>query len=169
MFDVNSFSVIPTTTPSTDQSIYVMSNEKYSNINQMDNYQAASETGLTSGDKFIESVTSVDFNYDYSQIPMNYDTKSFWQELAEPVQEVGGYAWDTATGAWTSVKESVVSAGESIYNVVDSAGGAVTSKIEGFFDMIKTNILYAVIIALIVLWVVAKSGILKQAAGLIKP
>lgn len=168
MFDVNSFSVVPTTSPKTDESIYVMSNQKYSNLNQMNNYQAASESGLTSGDKFIDNVTNVDFNYDYSQIPMNYDTKSFWQELAEPVQEVGGYAWDTATGAWQSVKESAVGVGESIYNVVDSAGTVVTGKIEGFFDMIKMNLLYAVIIALIVVWVVAKSGILKQAAGLIK-
>lgn len=165
MLDLTSFQISNQTTK--EESIYVMSNDRYSNINQMATFPASADKGIgTSQDKFSDLLT-VDFDYDYSQVPMNYDSKSFWEELAEPVQDAGSYVWDTATGTWESVKESASAVGSKVASVVDSAGNSVSTFYSNIIDSLKENLIFVVVILLAVIWILAKSGILSQIAELL--
>ena len=169
-FDLSSFSVVPSSEPTNTESIYVMSNDKYSNLSMMENFPASAENGIgSSTDKFISNVTTLDFNYDYTQIPTNYDSKSFWEELSEPVVTGGAYVWDTAAGTWESAKVGLSSIGDKLVNVVDSAGNSVTNFYSNLIDSLRTNLLIVVAVLLLVVWVLAKSGLLVQIAAFLKP
>lgn len=169
-FDLSSFNVTNSSESTNTESIYVMSNDKYSNLNQMANFPVASQSGIGTGtDKFLESVTNIDFNFDYTQVPMNYDSKSFWEELSEPVVEGGAYVWDTAAGTWESVKTGVSAIGDKVSNVVDSAGQSVTNFYTSLMDQLKSNLIFVVVVLLIIVWVLAKSGLLVQLAAFLKP
>ena len=170
MFDLSSFSVVPESSQTNTESVYVMSNDRYSNLSMMENFPAASQSGIGTGtDKFMDNLTNLDFNYDYTQVPMNYDSKSFWEELSEPVVQGGAYVWDTAAGTWESVKTGVSSIGDKLENVVDSAGQSVTNFYTSLMDQLKSNLLYIVVLLLVVVWVLAKSGLLVQLSAFLKP
>lgn len=170
MFDLSSFSVVPESSQTNTESVYVMSNDRYSNLSMMENFPVASQSGIGTGtDKFMSDITNLDFNYDYTQVPMNYDSKSFWEELSEPVVQGGAYVWDTAAGTWESVKTGVSSIGDKLENVVDSAGQSVTNFYTSLMDQLKSNLLYIVVLLLVVVWVLAKSGLLVQLSAFLKP
>lgn len=82
-------------------------------------------------------------------------TTSVWQSLANTAEDTldkaGDYVWDAAAGVWKSAKDL---AGE--------ATGGIMAAIQKWFDFVKTNLLLAVGVLLVVVWVVAKSGILSQ-------
>ncbi len=142
---------------------YLMTNEKYSNLNALESYPANPSQGVVMpSDKFTESITTIDFKYDYSNVPMNYDSKTFWEEMAEPVTDATGYVWDTATGAWESTKNAVVKAGDTVLNAVDSAGTKLTETVDSlYWSAIKTGLLVLAAVMLLI-FVIGKSGILKD-------
>lgn len=85
--------------------------------------------------------------------------ESIWNDLAQESADLVGdatdYVFDSAKNAWVSVKDAVRES-------VAETAGAFT----GVFDWAKTQILWFVIGGLVIIWVVAKSGILGQAASL---
>lgn len=131
----------------------------------MENYpQSMSETPQD----FVTRLTTADFNYDYSSHNTkdpNYDSKSFWEELSEPVKEAGEFVWDSAKGTWTSVKESVVSTGKDLYNVVDSAGTKLAETTTSIFDGLLTRIVIIFAVIVIGLVMLGRSGVLKDIIG----
>lgn len=84
-----------------------------------------------------------------------------WDKAAnsskEFVGDVKDYVFDTAKNAWVNVTE-----------IGSSAFSGVTSGIQGVVSEIRYNLLFLAVGALIIIWVVAKSGILKQVAGVMK-
>ena len=93
------------------------------------------------------AVNSIDnYNADYAA-----QSKSIWSEAAGDLSSAGGYVWDEAKGAWVSAKD-----------VVASVATGATDYLSGLIDSIKENILIGIGILLVVIWVIAKSGILSQ-------
>ena len=77
---------------------------------------------------------------------------SIWQDLGESINKSGDYVWDSAKGIWVWVKDL----GQDI---LDKAG-------EGY-SWFKFELIMWLGVALLVVWYVAKSGILKQAAAFV--
>lgn len=73
---------------------------------------------------------------------------------------------------WNSLAETGSGVVSSVKETVSGALGSVTSTIGGtmgsFFDEIRTNLIYMVLLFVLLIWVIAKSGILKQAAPIAK-
>jgi hypothetical protein len=88
------------------------------------------------------------FNYDnldaMAAHPQPENTESIWSELGDSFSSAGKYVWDGVAGAWKEVKEGVA---------------------EGY-STIKWEIIFWVVGAVLVIWFIAKSGILVQAAKL---
>lgn len=134
---------------------------KYSNLPFMQNY------GQGEPD-VIQKITTIDFNYDYEKIPVVYETKSFWDELAEPVTASGAYVWDTAKGTWKSVKEGTIELGSDIINAVDSAGTAILDKSTSIFDGILSRAMIVFIILVAGIWLLAKQGVIRDIASVFR-
>jgi hypothetical protein len=115
--------------------------------------------------EFVKTLTDVKFDYDYSDPTVDYSNKSFFEELADNtsniVNDTSGYVWDTAKGAYVSVKSGVSSLG----TVITDAGKEIQDSIFGGIDslLIRGLIIFAVFLAGI--YLIAKSGFLKQAAA----
>ncbi len=88
------------------------------------------------------------FNYDnldaMAAHPQPAATESVWAELGDSFSSAGNYVWDSVAGVWKDVKEGVA---------------------EGY-TTIKWEIIFWVVGAVLVIWFIAKSGILVQAAKL---
>lgn len=123
---------------------------------------------VTSTQKTLDEALQFDYDYDYQYLPEPQGTKSFWEELATPIQNTGAYAWDTVKGTWESVTDVGSAFAGKIYDVVDSAGTKITDKFFGTIDsvLLRLVIIFGVIIA--GLWVLAKTGLIKDAAGILK-
>lgn len=116
---------------------------------------------------FIDRLTTPDFNYDYSlhdTANSSYQAKSFWEELSTPVVESGEYVWDTATGAWETVKDTAVSTATNIVNAVDSAGTKIAETTGSIFDSILTRIVLIFAVLVIGLVFLGRSGVLGDIA-----
>lgn len=87
--------------------------------------------------------------------------QSVWESTAgtaaDLVGDASNYVFDTAKNTWVAVKTEVS----------DTISDAV-SGIEGVFDWAKYQVFLIVGGLLVVVWVVARSGILKQAAGVLR-
>lgn len=104
----------------------------------------------------IEATGNIDlFNYDTLQgIKYDGSVKSVWEELADVPGKVGGYVWDATSSSWKAV--------------TDFAGDAVSTvenKLSNFLDAVKSNLLLVLVGGLVVIWIIAKSGILTQLAA----
>lgn len=98
------------------------------------------------------------FNYDTLQgsEPAKKD-QGLWESLSESVSTAGNYIWDPIEGVWTSTKE-----------LASNALSSAQSGIESAISSIKWNLILLVAGGLLVIWIIAKSGIIKQ-VSLLKP
>lgn len=97
------------------------------------------------------------FNYDTLKgVAYDGSVKSVWDELAGIPQAVTKNVYDSVSGTWHAVTDFAGDAADSF-----------SSKISNFIDAVKTNFLILLVGTLVVVWILAKSGILPQAAQLI--
>lgn len=119
-------------------------------------------------DEFVKSITDVKFDYDYSSVEKTYDTRNFFEELADEtsqsVSKAGDAVWDTATGTWKSVKAGVVDAA----NAIDDAQTHLFDKATGVFDGLLFRLIIVFVVLVGGLYVLGKSGVIKDAAKFIK-
>lgn len=82
-----------------------------------------------------------------------------WADLAKSAGDMVGdttdYVFDAASNSWKSVKDAVK---ETVSDV--------TSVASGYFDWVKSQLLWVLAILAAAIFVLAKSGILKDAADL---
>lgn len=110
----------------------------------------------------VKKITDFSYDYDYQHVPENLSTRSFWSELAESTDETlaktNQAVWNTAEGAWTSVK----SVAGAAYSGVKSIGGDVVEGATGIFDsfLMRMLLIFAAIIA--GLYILGKSGIIRD-------
>jgi hypothetical protein len=106
----------------------------------------------------LETVPMISFDYDYSYIKeVNPSGGGLWANIADSVDSGVNTVFDKTAGVWKSVKSEIV-------QDVQALGGTF----EGIIQKLKDNVLYAIIIGLVVIYFVAKSGILKQVAGVMR-
>ena len=100
----------------------------------------------------------IDFSYDYSYLDSRSKTSTgLWEELAQATDSGINTVFDKASGTWKAVKDATT----EIIQAPISALGSI-------MDTLKENILWVLVVGLVVIVVVAKTGIIKQAAGLLK-
>lgn len=95
---------------------------------------------------------TIDFTDTFSYVKQGPE-KSFWQDIADGTSNGVQTVFDAASGTWKSVKAEIV-----------DTTTQVGSGISTLLDKIKENILFVVIVGLVVIYFVAKSGILHQIA-----
>lgn len=122
--------------------------------------------GEMTNDQFIDSITNFKWDYDYSSNPSTYATDSFWESLvsqtSDTVNSATGYVWNTATGTWESIK----SGASNVINAVTDAGSKIASFGTGLFDSILTRALIVFAVLVLGLYILARTGILHDAASI---
>ena len=94
------------------------------------------------------------FNMDtLSSIQYQKPPENIWQEIGQDLNQTGDWVWDGVEGVWKNAKEGI-----------NSLGVAVNESIKEGYSILKTEIIFWLGAALIIIWIVAKSGILTQAA-----
>ncbi len=110
-------------------------------------------------DQFTKSITDVDFQYDYSRVETTYDPVTFWESIADNTvgvaKDAADAVWDTATGTWDTAKKGI---GDAIAGLQNAAEGAMWSIIKWIAIILA--------IAVIVLVVLGKTGVLKDVGGI---
>lgn len=101
-------------------------------------------------------IGTVDFTDTFSYIKNVDQGKSLWQEIADTTSGGVQKVYDTASGTWSNIKSEV-----------SSIGSSVTSGLDNFMQKVKDNVIFFVVIGLVVIYFVAKSGILHQIAELV--
>lgn len=126
-------------------------------------FTPASEMSL---EQFSTVLTTVDFNYDYSDPSIDYDTKSAWEEIANSTEQAisasKDFVWDSATGTWNKVKSGVSDFSE----YVETSATKISEGIFGAVDSVMLRLLLIFAIFIAGLYLLAKSGFLKQLKGL---
>lgn len=121
---------------------------------------------MSNGD-FIDSITSVDFDYNYVSHPVSYETQSFWESIANNttgvVKDSAGFVWDTATGTWDTIK----SGASSVANAVNDAGAKIADQVGGVFDSILMRLLLIFVILVGAVWVLAKAGVIRDVGSIL--
>lgn len=116
---------------------------------------------------FIDQITGVDLNYDYSAVPVKYETTSFWESIADNttgvVNDASGFVWDTATGTWDTLKSGAA----SVANAVSDAGSHIAEGVGGVFDSILMRILLVFAVLMAGVWILGKSGVLKDVSSIL--
>lgn len=100
-------------------------------------------------------IGTVDFTDTFSYIKDVQGQKSLWQEIADSTSGTVQTVFDSASGTWQAVKSEV-----------SDIGSSVTSGLDNFMQKVKDNVIFFVVIGLVVIYFVAKSGILHQVAEL---
>lgn len=77
--------------------------------------------------------------------------ENVWRTVSESVGDFSGGVVDGVKRSW----DTILDAGSSI-------GEGFKDQVTGLWDWAKSQILMVLVIGLVVVWVVAKSGILKQ-------
>lgn len=96
-----------------------------------------------------------DTNYDYSyESSKGQSPTTLWQDIASSADSGITTVFDKASGTWQAIKDT---GSEIIHAPVALAGSLL--------DTLKENILWVLVVGLVVIIVVAKTGILKQAQG----
>ena len=140
----------------------------YSNLAMMENY-GMNQMSNPSDPNFPNNVLQWRYDYDYSINPSatsNYDTNSFWENLATPVRDASAYVWDSAAGTWESVKSSAVESASYLANAVDSAGNKIGDVLTEASDGILKRIVLIFVILVAALWVLARAGVIKDVASI---
>lgn len=104
----------------------------------------------------VFGVIDVTSNNPVNSIDYSKKSNGLWADLSGGIDKAGDYVWDSVSGAWVSVKSSVTDASKGFMDVLGD-----------FLDSIKANLLIGIGLLLLIVWVVAKSGILKQAAAFV--
>jgi len=119
----------------------------------MDTNYPASKTP----DEFVKSVTDFQYDYDYQNVVQTYDD-SLWGDLTKAGSGTGEFVWNTAKGTWETAKAGA----SKVANAVNSAGSSLVDTAFSFGDslMWRMILIFAVIIA--GLYVLGKSGIVKD-------
>lgn len=124
----------------------------------------AKDMGL---DDFVTKITTVDLNYNFQNMDKNYDTSSFWGDLANTTEDVvadtSGFVWDTAKGTWDTVK----SGAQSVANAVDSAGTKLLDTGSSIFDGILMRVFAVIAVLVVILVILGKTGVLKDIGGIV--
>lgn len=100
----------------------------------------------------VGDLTTFSFDYDYSKLPKQ-NPKSLFQNIIDTTDSGVSQVFDRVSGAWTSVKDSV---SETV-----AAPFTIGEKI---LDGVKTYALYLFIGAIVLIYVLGKSGIFKLVA-----
>ena len=106
----------------------------------------------------ITEVPLVDLGYDYTKnagVPAK--STSLWQDIADSADSGVNVVFDKANGAWKEIKSTT-----------QEVLQAPLTAAQGLLDSVKENILWIAVVGLIIIIVVARTGILTQVAGLIK-
>lgn len=110
--------------------------------------------------QFIDASTSVNLNYDYSNMGKTIVFDSGDSDYLQMFVNTGTTLANTARDAVASV-----------YNTIDAAAKQAGSNLLGFTDTVFDSIFYKLVmvlgIALVAIWIIAKSGILPQASAFI--
>lgn len=111
----------------------------------------------------LEQALTFDPNYDIGQLPEKNSSDGFWESISMPVEQAGGYVWDTATGTWQAAKDSVTAAAMA----VDAAGNRLINSAGDFIDsgLLRIALIFAVLV--IGLIFLARSGALAQIFGIV--
>lgn len=110
---------------------------------------------------------------DFSYVPVNAPTQaaSVWEDLSQDVSDAvsgtGDYIWNGATGAWDTVKSAASGAVNSAGEALSSVTSAVGSTADGLLGGIEKHLFIILGGLLIILVVLAKSGVITQATGLL--
>lgn len=90
------------------------------------------------------------FDYDnLADIKYGYEPTSIWESLGESADQAGNYVWDSVSGAWTSVKTGIE--------------GEIAEK----YSVVKWEIVFWLGTALLIIFVVARTGILGDVAKIV--
>lgn len=124
--------------------------------------------GEMTNPQFVDSITTIDFNYDYAAAPTKYGTQSFWNDIADTTSDVvsdtSGFVWDTATGTWETVKSGAM----SVANAVDDAGTKIFGAVGDWWDNILIRLLLIFIVLIGGVYILAKAGVIRDAAAFVK-
>lgn len=99
--------------------------------------------------------------YDFNSAPVDYvgdqsAVTQVWHELGgavtDTVNTAGNYTWDAVNGVWNASKDF---------------GSDLLKAGDDWFSSLKWNFVLMVGGFLVVIWIIAKSGILKQASAFI--
>lgn len=124
--------------------------------------------GEMTNPQFVDSITTIDFNYDYAAVPTTYGTQSFWNDIADTtsgvVKDTSGFVWDTATGTWETVKSGAL----SVANAVDDAGTKIFDFAGDWFDNILVRLFLIFVVLVGGVYILAKAGVIRDAAAFIK-
>ena len=85
---------------------------------------------------------------------MNFvpDSGTVWDSIGGNLNQAGDYVWDSVRGVWVGVKD---------------LGQDILDKASEGYSWFKFELIMWLGVALLVVWYVAKSGILKQAAAFV--
>lgn len=104
-------------------------------------------------DQFKESITGVNLNYSYVNLEKGSQAdQSFMDDFAGYTGALGDKIVDTAT---------------NFYNTVSDGVGSALNLGNDFVNSLYYKIFLLLAIALVAIWIIAKSGILKQAAAFV--
>lgn len=102
-----------------------------------------------------------------TQLPSNNyveQADGIWDELvtgtSDTLNKAGDYVWNAATSTWDKAKEIIPN---TINGILDFVGSILKRP----FEFFQNNLLMGIGILLLLVWVIAKSGILKQAAAFV--
>ena len=126
---------------------------------------------LAAGDmslgEFTDFLTNPKLDYQYVSNPTIYDTKDFWEDMAfttsSIVDSATGFVWDTAIGTWDTIKSGAT----SVANAVTDAGTKIIDTGTSIFDGLLMRILLVFAVLVGGLWVLGKSGVLKDTAAIL--
>lgn len=109
-------------------------------------------TSQMSIDQFTKSITGVNLNYDYVNLDKGTSDSDYLSDFM---------------GSANALGTKVVSGLSSFYNEVSEQVGSVLNVGENILNNIWYKMLFAFAFLLVAIWIIAKSGILKQAAAFV--
>jgi len=108
------------------------------------------------GQKQTDDPYNFSFDYNWGAIPQPVPETSVFEDISTAVSGTGSYVFDSAAGAWETVKQGAMGA-------VNSAGEALSSS----FNWLENRVLIYIGVALLVLVVLARTGILNQISSIL--
>ncbi|MEO8839785.1 MAG: hypothetical protein ABI351_13875 [Herbaspirillum sp.] len=109
----------------------------------------------------LASITNVSLDYTYQTSSQSVsDAPSFWDEVVSSTENATQGTWNAVQGAWTTTKQGLGDAITGIENV----GSGVTNWYEGIITFVRDNIIIMFAVLIGGIWIIAKSGILKDAS-----
>ena len=118
---------------------------------------------------FQDYLTNPKMDYVYIDREAQYDTKSFWESVADTtsntVDQTTGFVWDTASGTWDTIKSGAT----SVANAVTEGGEKILGAAGDIFDSILMRGLLILAVLVIALVVLGKTGVLRDIGKILGP